>query len=510
MSKSEKVKIFKDPVHGYIYVKEDIVDLIIDTEYFQRLRRIEQTSMRCVYPSARHDRFAHSLGTYFLSKIATGAVVKAILKSNIVNDAIDLEALAYNFEMAALLHDVGHSPMSHTLEKFFEQSEDINSKLVSLVDDNNFKKDFNNVRPSTHEIVSSIVICECFKKTLEILCDNRDYIFDLEFIVRCIIGATYCEEVSNKYYKNALIRLLNSGAIDVDKLDYVKRDSIVSGYDNISVDTNRLLNSLTVVPLNSKRSDAFTLAFGKSALSVIRNVVDCRNMLYTWIYGHHKVVYESDYLINKAVNKLITIEPQILTELFSVNAIIKDLCCDDDVWVMLKKHSEIQEVAELLNRQKHRTALWKTKVEFDLLFPHNEKAIAIGDFDVSQMIRAIDAWREGLDDYEKFHEYIDAEYSDVGKSKVAIFIKPKVKVSAIRPNDVNVYIYGKLYQYTSLDMVAEKMRDSAYAYVYIDDTALKKEYANSLINKKTEFIQQFADYIKKYPKFCLLPDYENP
>ena len=76
-----KPKVFKDPVHGYISVDEDIVDLIIDSKYFQRLRRIEQTSMRCVYPSARHDRFAHSLGTYYLAKVATNAVKKAAMDS---------------------------------------------------------------------------------------------------------------------------------------------------------------------------------------------------------------------------------------------------------------------------------------------------------------------------------------------------------------------------------------------------------------------------------------------
>ena len=60
LESSGKAKVFKDPVHGYISVDEDIVDRIIDCMYFQRLRRIEQSSMRCVYPSARHDRFAHS------------------------------------------------------------------------------------------------------------------------------------------------------------------------------------------------------------------------------------------------------------------------------------------------------------------------------------------------------------------------------------------------------------------------------------------------------------------
>ena len=62
-----ETKRFKDPLYNYIVVDADICSSIIDSKYFQRLRRIEQTSMRCLYPSARHDRFIHSLGTYHLA-----------------------------------------------------------------------------------------------------------------------------------------------------------------------------------------------------------------------------------------------------------------------------------------------------------------------------------------------------------------------------------------------------------------------------------------------------------
>lgn len=67
MRDAEKNKIFRDNVHGYIYVPMDICTKIIDTKIFQRLRNIEQTGMRILFPSARHDRFSHSLGTYHLS-----------------------------------------------------------------------------------------------------------------------------------------------------------------------------------------------------------------------------------------------------------------------------------------------------------------------------------------------------------------------------------------------------------------------------------------------------------
>ena len=70
MFDSEVEKVFKDNIHGYIPVPQSLVKEFIDTEIFQRLRYIEQTGMRTLYPSARHDRFIHSLGTYYLGRKA--------------------------------------------------------------------------------------------------------------------------------------------------------------------------------------------------------------------------------------------------------------------------------------------------------------------------------------------------------------------------------------------------------------------------------------------------------
>ena len=142
-------KIFKDPLYNYISVDSDICEKIIDNKYFQRLRRIEQTSMRCLYPSARHDRFIHSLGTYHLGKIA----IKALTDNGVVivnGKGINIDSyiseeerknLYFSFEMAALLHDIGHSPFSHTLENYFsiyyykELGNVVDIKIINLLFD---------------------------------------------------------------------------------------------------------------------------------------------------------------------------------------------------------------------------------------------------------------------------------------------------------------------------------------------------------------------------------------
>ena len=125
----QETKIFRDSVHGYINVPVDYVTNFIDTELFQRLRHIEQTGMRILYPSARHDRFIHSLGTYFLGHKAFECFKRNIYRSYhgiagktdhyiIFEDEKENECFwdkcQLLFEIACLLHDCGHAPFSHT------------------------------------------------------------------------------------------------------------------------------------------------------------------------------------------------------------------------------------------------------------------------------------------------------------------------------------------------------------------------------------------------------------
>lgn len=114
------IKKILDSVHGYVEIPEDIVDNIIDTIYFQRLRRIEQTSGRSIFPSARHDRFIHSLGVYHLGT----RIVDSVIHRNIdvFPDFKIYAPVVYTYTLACLLHDVGHTPFSHTFEGYYNNS----------------------------------------------------------------------------------------------------------------------------------------------------------------------------------------------------------------------------------------------------------------------------------------------------------------------------------------------------------------------------------------------------
>lgn len=257
------MKVIKDIVHGYIRIPKVYFIEIIDTEIFQRLRRIEQTSMRNLYPSARHDRFVHSLGTYFL-----GVKSFKCLKKNIEEDGYDDIEDEYFwrkseelFSIACLLHDCGHAPFSHSFEYMYDKNKDFNvrEKLAYTISGETFSDDYEkNAEAAPHEVVSAYLACTYFKEGIKKILQKRladynvqDVNCDIEFIVRCIIGCQYKNKF-DKYsqFKNCFISLLNSSFFDVDKLDYIIRDSMFSGIDNTAIDLERLLNSLTIVEKN--------------------------------------------------------------------------------------------------------------------------------------------------------------------------------------------------------------------------------------------------------------------
>lgn len=269
----QDTKVFRDNVHGYIKIPLDYVEQFIDTEMFQRLRQIEQTGMRTLYPSARHDRFIHSLGTYFLGHKAFVCFRENVKKR--FNDVTDFSSNYYSvfsdrdqnelfwdkcgvlFEIACLLHDCGHAPFSHTLE-FHYDKEAIREPIATLKDklkvyngSQEFAKDFKG-QGSPHERMSALIVCTEYKKAIESLSSKYGFkqindVSDIEFISRMIIGCKYQKETKANQIRNCFIELLNSKSIDVDSLDYIIRDSKLSGVDNMNIDVDRLLGALTLV-----------------------------------------------------------------------------------------------------------------------------------------------------------------------------------------------------------------------------------------------------------------------
>lgn len=289
-------KMFMDSVHGYIHVPKCFVDHLIDTEMFQRLRNIDQTGMRILYPNAKHDRFSHSLGVYHLGCKAVDTLLENFSHDDywkISSDSKSIIFWAKNkvlFLIACLLHDIGHTPFSHTLEKIVLENsrsvveeEDGTLREVSLGDrlaekigelEHN-SEEIGKINSAPHEMLGSMYIAAHLHDSIEQVfsdliakqypfvgpnnilyaehydynpvIDKEDLDGDIAFIIRMILGLKYTGFQPEKQIRNCFIELLNGGNFDVDKLDYITRDTKMSGISNISIDMERLLGSVCIV-----------------------------------------------------------------------------------------------------------------------------------------------------------------------------------------------------------------------------------------------------------------------
>jgi HD superfamily phosphohydrolase len=370
----EKEKIFRDPIYGYISIPQTYCSDFIDTEIFQRLRRIEQTSMRILYPSAHHDRFAHSLGVFYL-----GRLTFQYLRKNSegffpeVNKEI-WDNYQSTFEIACLMHDCGHSPFSHTFEHYYlyKRGKEIKDKIASFYNcETSFKDEFDSASPADHEKISALLLLEIFYS--KVISNQANP----ELAARMIMGCKY-ENTTDpiKKFENKLISLLNGSGIDVDSLDYIQRDSWASGVSNVDIDYHRLLSSIMIKPDKYKNPQ---IVFKKSVLSVIENISLGRNFLYKWVYSHHKVNYEQ-YLLSEIVN-WINLETNytFCDKAFSYESFFDSqtlngdmsfyLTSDDDIIHFIKKYKNSNpKIEEYLSRKYKYKALWKTYFEFHEAF----------------------------------------------------------------------------------------------------------------------------------------------
>lgn len=221
-----KRKIFNDPVYGFIAIPYDIVFDIIEHPYFQRLRRIQQLGLSSlVYPGATHSRFHHSLGAMHLMNKSL-EVLKS--KGHIITDD---ECKAAT--IAILLHDIGHGPFSHALE----------SVLINGVH---------------HEDISKHLIQKMqlqFGKPIEMA----------------------YQIFTNQYPKKFLYQLV-SGQLDMDRLDYLNRDSFYTGVSEGVVGYDRIINMLDVHQDN--------IVVEEKAVYSIEKFLVARRLMYWQVYLH--------------------------------------------------------------------------------------------------------------------------------------------------------------------------------------------------------------------------------
>jgi len=267
MGEEYRHKIIIDPVHGDIGLSKLETELV-DTSTFQRLRRIKQLGFAyMVYPNARHSRFEHSLGVMHIM----GRILESLRSKN--KGAVS-EDDYQKLRIAALLHDIGHYPYSHLMEKIDWDStrKYISKKGQSEGAEISLPKEY-----PKHDKLGEIIITKRkdIKKKLE--ANNIDPL-DIAALVRG--------------QHQSIPNLLNA-SLDVDRLDYLVRDSLNTGLPYGRVDLNYLVNNLELT--NEKE-----LVVRAKARSSIEQMLMGRYFMFNTVYMH-KTVFAFEEIIRKIV-----------------------------------------------------------------------------------------------------------------------------------------------------------------------------------------------------------------
>ena len=226
MNTNNKLKIFNDPIYGFITIPNTLIFDLIAHKYFQRLRRISQMGLSyLVYPGAHHTRFHHALGCLHLMQNAV-----RILRFKGVEISDEEENGLY---IAILLHDIGHGPFSHAMEH-------------SIVDD------------ISHEAISL--------KFMETL--NVEFKGALDTAISMFKGA----------YHRAFFGQLISGQLDIDRSDYLKRDSFYTGVSEGNINSERLISMMNVVDEE--------LVIEEKGIYSIEKFLTARRLMYWQVYLH--------------------------------------------------------------------------------------------------------------------------------------------------------------------------------------------------------------------------------
>lgn len=235
---ANKQKIINDPIYGFITIPGELVYDIIEHRYFQRLRRIKQLGLTAyVYPGALHTRFHHALGAMHLMSIC----IDTLRSKGTEITAEEAEGAI----VAILLHDIGHGPFSHALE--------------------------------------SVIVKDVHHEEISLLFMNK---LNIEFGGKLDLAIQIFQ---NKYHKNFLHQLVSS-QLDMDRLDYLKRDSFFTGVSEGIINSDRIISMLRVAD--------DTLAVEAKGIYSIEKFIIARRLMYWQVYLHKTVLCAEHMLVN--------------------------------------------------------------------------------------------------------------------------------------------------------------------------------------------------------------------
>ncbi len=242
MQEINKRKILNDPIYGFITIPNELIYDLVQHSYFQRLRRISQMGLSyLVYPGATHTRFHHALGCMHLMQKAIEVLrFKAVLISNEEENALLI---------AILLHDMGHGPFSHAMEHSIV--EEVNHESISLL----------------------------FMEKLNLEFDNK-----LELAIKIFKG---------DYHRKFMLQLISS-QLDMDRLDYLKRDSFYTGVNEGNINSERLIQMMNVVD--------DVLVIEEKGIYSVEKFLMARRLMY-WQAYLHKTSLVAELILTKVLKR---------------------------------------------------------------------------------------------------------------------------------------------------------------------------------------------------------------
>ncbi|WP_306568236.1 HD domain-containing protein [Flavobacterium lindanitolerans] len=237
MSYTNKLKIFNDPIYGFITIPDTLLYDLIQHPYFQRLRRISQMGLSyLVYPGAHHTRFHHALGCMHIMQKAVEVLrYKGVIISNEEEKALYI---------AILLHDIGHGPFSHAMEHSIV--ENVNHEAISLLFMNKLNEEFHG---------------------------------QLTLAIRVFKG---------EYHRKFMLQLISS-QLDMDRMDYLRRDSFYSGVAEGNINSDRLIQMMNVVD--------DVLVIEEKGIYSVEKFLMARRLMYWQAYLHKTSLVAENMLV---------------------------------------------------------------------------------------------------------------------------------------------------------------------------------------------------------------------
>lgn len=471
LSNKNNYKIIRDPIHGDIKLPNKFVKLI-DTCEFQRLHRIKQLSVaNSIFPSAVHTRFSHSIGVFHIMSKLLGHFEELFnnLGLKISKDQKDLALCA------ALLHDIGHGPYSHTFELAFG----------SIIKKSHEDWTIEIIRSKESE-VNKVLRSSFGRDFPEKICDLISYNFD-------------SEEADINIFK--IIALLVSSQLDADRMDYLLRDAFFTGTTHSKFDLNRLIKSLSIDLLN----DEYCICTDKNSITIIEEYLLSRYFMYKEVYLN-PMKQQMEYTMKKIFLRVI--ELHSMGEDVFIPCFLKQILCSKSI--DLKEYLDLDDSSIV-----HYIKEWKKSTDYTLKTLcecilnrnkfkkfHFEEKRNLEQFknDFENILNS----QCGNNAIDLNNSYFWIEYSE----KVELYKQAKEKLKNIfvrRENGTLEYLPKEAYIINNYNI-----SDNSRYFVFINESIFNAQYKNLDLNNIISLqLNNHTNNNLKIEKKYLLKDYDQ-